>query len=215
VIADDASVMLGPMTAYRRLAGPTEGERWSATAAAERHSTTSGAAIALRRPLFAVFVLGCGISLIVSGRLTLRLIAGGAVAWSFVPMLEVASFAAVHRVARARSAFARDVDLFFAGRGPWTAWLLAVATIAAFATPFQVDDWTATPAGLNWIAASMAAIAIWSGYIDFCFFRVVFNRPPGAAIRALLLQRALCWIAAATYFVSFAAWPLIVEAWRR
>jgi hypothetical protein len=199
-MSPDASVMLRPMTAYRRL---TE------------HSTMSGAAIALRRPLFAVFLLGCGISLLVSGRLTLRLIAGGAVAWSFVPILEVASFAAVHRAAHARTSFARDVDLFFAGRGPWTVWLLAVATLAAFATPFQVDDWTATTPGLVWIGASVAAIAMWSGYIDFCFFRVVFNRAPGAAIRALLLQRALCWTAMATYFVGFAAWPLIVDAFRR
>ncbi|MBI3402083.1 MAG: hypothetical protein HY048_11740 [Acidobacteria bacterium] len=42
-------------------------------------------------------LLGCCVSLIVSGRLTARLVAGSTIAWSFIPLFEVAAFAIVRR----------------------------------------------------------------------------------------------------------------------
>jgi hypothetical protein len=39
------------------------------------------------RRLRDLFVIGCVVSLAVSGRLTLRLIAGGMIGWAIVPLL--------------------------------------------------------------------------------------------------------------------------------
>ena len=40
----------------------------------------------LRRPLLLLFVLGCGVSMEVSGRFSLRLIADGMISFAFVPI---------------------------------------------------------------------------------------------------------------------------------
>jgi hypothetical protein len=188
--------MLRPTATYRRLA---------------QHTATGGWWIGLRRPLFSIFLLGCALSLIVSGRLTARLIAGGAVAWSFIPLFALASFAAVRRRARRSVTFSRDVDLFLAGGGPWVVWLISVAMVASFLTPFQAYAWSATSTPQMWLAATALPVAIWSGYIDFCFYRTVFERPLAGAVRDLLLQRAILWTVAIVYFFGFAGWPLVAD----
>jgi len=187
--------MLRPMAVYERLARqPASGGWW----------------IGLRRPLFVTLLLGGCLSLVVSGRLTARVIAGGAVAWSFIPLFEVASFGAVRRFANIGVPFSRDVDLFFAGHGPWSVSLIAVAAVASF-IPIQAATWTASTPGLITLAAMAAAIAIWSGYIDFCFYRVVLGKTGTRAVRALLLQRAIAWTLAVVYFLGNAAWPLVAD----
>ena len=187
--------MLRPMAVYERLARqPASGGWW----------------IGLRRPLFVALLLGCCLSLVVSGRLTARVIAGGAVAWSFIPLFELVSFAVVGRRASTNVPFSRDVDLFFAGHGPWSMSLIAVAAVASF-IPIQAATWTASTPGLITLAAMAAAIAIWSGYIDFCFYRVVLGKTGTRAVRALLLQRAIGWTLTIIYFFGNAGWPLVAE----
>jgi len=48
----------------------------------------SGAWLAIRRPLLVALVFGCAVSLITSGRLSLRLVAPATLYWSFVLLLE-------------------------------------------------------------------------------------------------------------------------------
>lgn len=83
----------------------------------------------LRRPLLLAFVLGCGISILASGRLTLRLIVDGMLSFAFVPACQLAGLAAVYRARRAPLTFSEAADRFFEGNSPWL-WLL-VATMAA------------------------------------------------------------------------------------
>src|SRR5688572_14263722 len=45
-----------------------------------------------RQPLFLAFVLGCGVSMLGSGRLTIRLIADGTLSFAFVPLCEFLGF---------------------------------------------------------------------------------------------------------------------------
>src|SRR5690242_13777386 len=98
----------------------------------------------MRHLLFLTFLLGCAVSLIVSGRLTVRLILGGAAAWVIIPLLEVAAFAIVRRRARRRGSFARDLDRFAAGDWPWAVWLIAVSGVTSFLTPMQANAWFST-----------------------------------------------------------------------
>jgi hypothetical protein len=46
-----------------------------------------------RRPLLLAFVLGCGVSLLASGRFTLRLVVDGTISFAFVPLCELVAFA--------------------------------------------------------------------------------------------------------------------------
>ncbi len=156
-------------------------------------------------------LLGCCVSLIVSGRLTARLVLGCTIAWSFIPAFEVAAFAIVRWRARSVRTFARDLDLFSAGRRPWSIFLIALAAAASFLTPLQINDWseaTVTRAVLTSIAAG---VALRAGYLDFRFYREALGRAPADARRDALLQRAICWTATVVYFFGYAGWPDVVD----
>src|SRR5580658_399317 len=92
-------VMVGPATAYRLLAQqPARGHTW----------------LGWRRVLLVAFVLGCTMSLITSGRLTLRLVAPATIYWGFVPLAETAALAVVRWPERKTRSFSSALDLFFA-----------------------------------------------------------------------------------------------------
>jgi hypothetical protein len=191
----EASLILRPMAVYQRLAQQTASGGWWR---------------GLRKPLFLALLLGGCLSLIVSGRLTARLIVGGAVAWSFIPVFEVAAFAAVRRFANIGAPFSRDIDLFFAGHGPWSILLIAVAAVASF-IPIQAATWAASAPGAITLAAIASVVVVWSGYIDFCFYRAVLGKTEASAVRALLLQRVIAWTLAIVYFLGNAGWPLVAD----
>jgi hypothetical protein len=180
-------VMLRPAAAYQELARlPDIPSIW----------------LAVRRPLLFAIVLGCTVSFAASGRLTLRLVFPAIIYAALVPLIEVLALRAVH----AKSPFSRSLDLFFAGFGPWLLWLLAFATIWTFASPVNAFRWT----GPRWDLYVVGALALWSGYIDFCFFRYVFQRSPRRAARDLLVQRAISWTLAVLIFGGGSLWSELV-----
>ena len=164
--------------------------------------------MALRRPLFVAFVLGCTISLITSGRLTLRLLVPATIYSSCVPLFEIASLAAVYGSKRRLIPLPRAIGLFFMGHGPWSLWLIGFAATWAFVPAVQVYSWSATP--WIWLSSALPAMA-WSAYIDFCFFRTSFNVTPAQAVRHLLLQRLLCWVPALFLFFASAGCQVIAS----
>ena len=68
--------------------------------AGRRMSSLDGVIILGRRPLLLAFRLGCGVSIVASGRFTLRLIVDGTVSFAFVPLCELIAFVIVHRLPR-------------------------------------------------------------------------------------------------------------------
>jgi hypothetical protein len=98
----------------------------------------SSAWLAIRRPLLVAFVFGCAISLMTSGRLSLRLVAPATLYSSFVPLLEIAGLAVVWPWRQSPLSFARAIDLFFVSHTPWSLWLCAFAAVtpgAAWPSP--------------------------------------------------------------------------------
>lgn len=184
--------MLAPSGAYRDL-----GRR-----------TRDGAWVALRRPLALAFVLGCCVSFVSAGRLTPRLIAGGAVSLGFVPLLEMGLLALFWRKRPAGSSFARVNDLFFMGYGPLLLWLMGFAGLAAWASPAHASGWSTPPVVWPFLGSLLPVLA-WSAYIGFVFFRDVVALRPGRAAGALLLQRAIFWSVAIAYFLGHSGWPLV------
>jgi hypothetical protein len=143
-------------------------------------------------------VLGCAMSLMTSGRLTLRLVAPAAVYWSFIPLLEIAGLAAVC----GKGLRAKTIDSFFAGHGPWLFCAVLFAAVWTFVPAAQVFEKTGDPT--IWLAMALAAI-VWSGWLDFAFSRRVLGRSRAGAARDLVVQRAIVWTGALAIFAGPAA----------
>jgi len=153
----------------------------------------------LRRPLGVTLLFGCVVSLLLSGSLTWSQVSLGCVTSSWVVLIEILSLAAVWRGAQRAARplpFTRAVDLFFLGNTPWALWLIA---FAALWMHFYVQ-WV-------WLA-SAAVVALWSGRVDYQFFRVALkSRTPG---RDLALQRGIAWIAGLLIFGGGSIWPVLL-----
>jgi hypothetical protein len=105
----------------------------------------------LARPLFALFVYGCAMSLAATGRVTARIVAPAMVYACFAPLLQMAALVAV---GRSKLPFRRAVDLFFAGHAPVSLLWLAFGTAWTFVPPATMYDRFEI-----WNAALLAALA--------------------------------------------------------
>jgi hypothetical protein len=147
------------------------------------------------------------LSLWASGRLSVRLIADGAVSFAFLPVFSLLALAVVYRRSPRTVSFAHAADLFFAANAPWLLWLVAFAALRCLETPMQA---AAPPLALSVaIKLSLVLVAAWSAYVDLQFFREVLPGPAGG-VGDLLLQRAIGWSCSAAYFFGIAIWPEIV-----
>jgi hypothetical protein len=153
----------------------------------------------LRRPLFTAFLFGCVVSLLECGSLTPARVAGGAVTWSWAPLLQIASLAAVWKCAPRAVGFRHAVDVFFAGNICWWLWLVLFGVCWPRAT------------GRNWLI-SAAIVAVWSCFVDYRFFQRQLKSP--APVRDLLLQRAAAWIPGILVFGGGALWPGLLEKFK-
>jgi hypothetical protein len=182
-------VLFTPASVYRDLARSDRSSSW------------------VIRPLLLAFVLGCTVSLGASGRLSLRLIADGALSFAFLPAFSVIGFAIVYHLHRQRPVpFWRGLDAFLTGQLPWLLWLFLLAAVCAVVEPRRLGPWILP------LELSVAIPVIWSSVADFTFFREVMGRTGAAAVRDLLLYRALAWGAATAYFFGIAIWGEVVPA---
>jgi hypothetical protein len=187
----DVWVMLRPARAYQGLG---------------RQAVAGGNWKAAQRPLFMVFVLGCLVSLVTAGSLSLRLFADGAMNALFVPLLELGVLAWLWRSKRTVP-FAQTVDLFFMGHGPWVLYLLIFSAIWAFASPVHAFVLTA-----RWMWWLLGVMFVWSAYIDFCFLRCVLRESVARAGGRLLVLRAITW---SVGLVIFGGGSLLPETLRK
>jgi len=155
--------------------------------------------LALRRPLTVACCLGCAVSLMATGALTLRLALPAAVYWSFVPLVELAGLA----VAVRGQLRAEVIDDFFAAHGPWLLWVAAFTALWTFVPAPAVIGQTGFPR--FWYVAG-ALIAIWTAWLDLAFFRRKGQRFPAAA---MVVQRAVSWPLGMLIFVAPAGWQTI------
>jgi hypothetical protein len=150
-----------------------------------------------------ILLLASFVSLATSGRLSLRLLAGGAECALFLPALLIASLALVRR---RTVPWAESIDLFFLGHGPWSLWLLALASVWAFVPAVKAFAWFHN----LWVWYLGAAVAfVWSCYIDFWFLRCVFGRTAPQAARDLAVQRCIVWPIGLAVFVGAAGWQVL------
>jgi hypothetical protein len=162
-----------------------------------RHSTV---ALLIRRPLFVALMLGCGVSILASGRFTLRLIVDGALSFAFVPLCEVAAFAVVYRLQRNTmplpTTFPQAVDRFLAGNTGWLWWMLALLAAGAILPAARVGY--VLPMMLISVPIPIA-LAVRA---DWRLFRQGRTRSQAAA--DIAVQRAIAWTLATAYFLGIA-----------
>jgi hypothetical protein len=178
----DAWVMTSPSRAFRYVASQPAGD---------------GLWLAARRPLFLAGVLSCGVSLIASGMLTLRIVAPAAVYWAFVPLVELLALMAVIWSRRQRISLAAAIDTFFAGHGAWTLSLIGLSGMMAFLPPPLAYEVMTT----LWLLVTALVIA-WSACIDFYFFRWMCGASRAAAVRDVAVNRLLTWTAVFAIFTG-------------
>jgi hypothetical protein len=176
--SDDVRVILHPGIAYAELA------------------QEPGRGGLFKRPLAFALLLGVVIAISTSGRPTLGLVLGSAVAWSFVPLLHVASVALVMLTfARHRLPIGRAVDLYFMGLLPWSAWLLGVAPVASFIQPeHQAQVW-----GI--VLFTALAPLVWANIVTLAFFRRALGLNGRRSAAALVLNVGIVWGSVLAFFL--------------
>lgn len=186
----EARLVMNPVATFRDLVREEDGGTWTL----------------VRRPLNFLFVLGCVVSMLASGRLSVRLIVDGMVSFAFIPVFELVALAAVFRSRPQPVRFSRALDLFFAANAPWLLWAIALIAFRSVLTPLQASS--PPPWAFGTVLGSLVPPAIWAARLDKYFFREVLASP--RATRDLLIQRAISWTCAITYFLGIAIWPEIV-----
>jgi len=169
--------------------------------------SSSTVALALRGPAFVALMLGCGISLLASARLSFWLVISTSLCWSFVPIAEIAALLLVCRSNRTGLPFPQIIDLFFAGHAPWLLWILAAAlafsflplTLAQILFPF-------------WLLGGGLVVLVWSLWIDYHFFRGALGESRAGAIRKLGLQRLVSWTLIVAVFSYGSFWSSLLGA---
>lgn len=187
----DIWVMFAPTSAYRWLAGA--------------HGEQSGRG-AVARAAFVAFVIGCMVSLVTARSLTLRLVADGTLNGLTVPLTQVAALATVCWRKRGLS-FGWTMDCFFMGFGPWTLWMVLFSGLWAAVSPIRGFS----PMVEQITHYGVFVIILWSGAIDFAFFRWFLGRSPLEATRILVIQRAIAWTA---MILVFGGGPMAAELTR-
>jgi hypothetical protein len=191
----DLHVMAAPSRAYAEaLQFPPRGGRLAA----------GQVGLALGRPALVALVLGTGSSFASTGHLTFGLLLSGFVCWSFVPILQVATAAAIMRSPASSSlSLARRLDLWFMGHAPWSLWIVAATfTIGTAPTGWRVDFFL--------IATSLISIA-WTAVIAVAFCRVVLGDSRVTAIARTALHQAITWTILFLYIGwAVALWPRLV-----
>jgi len=177
-VSDELRIMAAPIARYRALC---------------QRPPAAGVFTLLRRPAGVALLIGGVVTLTTTGTLTPGLWLSSALCWAFAPALQaVVAGALILAVGRRRQLrFASAMDLFFAGHGPWSLWLLALAAGVMVNLPLGT---AALPRLL--IAATALVPIAWTAVILFGFARTVLGLPP---------RGALVWTAA----YQIALWGLI------
>jgi hypothetical protein len=153
-----------------------------------RHLPPSGAWTALRRPLCLALGLGCGVSVLAAGLLTLRIAVSASLYWTFVPLAEIAGLVVATWAVRGISA-SQKIDGFFIGHGPVTLFLLGLFMTLALQPGDLWWDTLTGPAVVMWFI-----VLVWGAYVDFCCFRALMQMTRTRALATLLVQRAISWV---------------------
>jgi hypothetical protein len=161
--------------------------------------------LACRRPLFVAFIIGCAVSLLTSGRLTLRLVLPATLYWTFVPLAEIAGLVFVWRARPPGASLPHAIDRYFRNSLLWLLWLTVFAAAWAFLPPAALFAWRTSK--LVWYGSALT-VAACSAYLDYRYFSGRGGRW-SHPLRALLLQRLIAWSLGLAWFMAPSIWSTV------
>jgi hypothetical protein len=156
-----------------------------------------------RQLLLLLLVLGSAVSLLASGRLSVRLIVDGAASFAFIPVLEILALYVVIRRWREHVSFRAVLGPFLAGNQPWLYWLVATGALFSVVPPRAIGFVL-----IDSVAASAIVPFAWALRLDVRFFVDECHRRAADAVRDALLHRIIGWGLGLTYFFGIAIWSL-------
>jgi hypothetical protein len=169
----------------------------SRTYAQAIQARASGAWVGLRRPALVALVLAAGSTYGATGHVTLRLLVTGVVCWTFAVVIQIVTAAIIVRSDYSRPLpFARRLDLWFIGHGPWSLWICAVTALMANAPVGSRVEWP--------VIASAIVPLIWTTLIAVAFCRTVLGDPPNVAVARVAIHQAITW----TIGLMYAGWAV-------
>ena len=159
---------------------------------------------AIRRPALVALVVGSATAISSTGHLTIGLLVSGFVCWGFVPLLQIATAAAIMRPPTSRPVpLAQRLDLWFMAHAPWSLWIVIAACVLAAAPIGAHVEWP--------LIASAAIPIIWTSVIGAAYCRIVLGDPFAAAIARTAAHQAITWTIALLYVGwAVALWPRVV-----
>ena len=146
----------------------------------------------LRYIVFLSLLIGACASFSATGRITPRLILSLAVAWCWVPVVQVLV---------ARLVAGRRADILLSAHAPWSLWLIA-ASAATGLFGFGAYGWM--------VLAALVPIGL-TLRIVYVFCREVLHLAPRAALARTAVHQGVTWLIAAIYLDrAVSLWPRIV-----
>jgi hypothetical protein len=179
-VADELRLMVAPAATYRRLLAEPLRSGWRAV---------------LLRPAFVALVIGAFVTLTNSGQLYPTLLLGTALAWAWVPALQLLVATPLIALGRRRPLpLSSALDLFFLGHAPWSLWLLIAGASMMGDLPEALSTLRLGPLLLS----ALLPIA-WTTVLIWAFGRTVLGLPAWLALLGTLAYEALIWGAAYLY----------------
>lgn len=143
-------------------------------------------------------VIGASVTVSATERVTLSLVLGGAIGWSFVPVLQLLT-----GLLLVRKLDLRLLDRYFATHWPWSIWIIAAH--AMFLLSAGSRGW-----GI-WVAVTATVPILWTIWLLFAFCREELGLDVRQRRRRVALhQAATCVLLVAYISVAVALWPRIV-----
>jgi len=135
---------------------------------------------ALVTPVLVALVLGISTSIAGLGRVTVSLVLGSALCWSFVVILQLVTGLALIASAPARRVnLPRAIELLFDAHGPWSLWLVMLGFLYTTAASQIV------------MVLSTVGPFVWTAVILWAYTREVLGVPPAGALVRTLAHQAL------------------------
>ena len=145
-----------------------------------------------------VLVFATIAAVILTGRMTVALVATAIVTWSFVLVLQIIiSMCVVLSASTRRVSVGRALDLWFASHLPYSLWLMLIASWLIFAATFPPFVMVLT----------VIAPAAWTVIITLAFCRVVLGVSARGARWRVALQQSLAWLCVVAYLVFASGGP--------
>jgi hypothetical protein len=175
LVSDELRLMAAPMAGYRALC---------------QQPSAPGARTLLRRPALVAVIIGGVITLTTTGTLAPGLFLSSVLTWAVAPLVQALLAAALIALVRRRRQLplSSALDLFFAGHGPWSLWLLALALAVMLKLPLGLG---ALPGRFLVLTTAIVPIA-WTAVLTFAFCRTALGlRARGALVWTAAYQLAL------------------------